>query len=168
MNKPTLRSLALALAVPTLIATPVLAGDPVAGKQAATACMACHGSESFGGIFYTLQLGGRDADKLVVKTMKYKTGKVLHPMMNIATAFFSEKEIEDVAAYYKSLGKPALTSPLFKIQGDDENKVVTTDATPAPAMPYAAPAMNYAPLPVTASTAPAASYAAPGKWTSGY
>lgn len=100
----------------------VQAGDPVAGKQKATACMACHGSESFGGMFYTLQLAGRDADKLTIKTNKYKTGKIIHPVMNLAVAFFNDKEIEDISAYYQSLGKPAFTSPYFQIKGDDELK----------------------------------------------
>lgn len=104
----------------TLLSSAAFAGDPVAGKQKAAACMACHGSESFGGIFYTLQLAGRDADKLTIKTKKYKTGKIIQPMMNVAVAFFNEKEIEDISAYYQSLQKPALTSPLFKIKGDDE------------------------------------------------
>jgi len=149
MKKFALRSLITA----TLVATPVLAGDPLVGQQKATACMVCHGSESFGGIFYTLQLGGRDADKLLVRTMKYKNGKILHPMMNIVTAFFSEKEIEDVAAYYKSLGKPAFTSPLFTIKGDEEVKTVEAAATTAPTMPYAVPAMTNA---------------EPGKWPVGY
>jgi hypothetical protein len=58
--------------------------------------------------------------------MKYKTGKILHPMMNMAVAFFNEKEIEDISAYYQSLGKPAFTSSLIKIKGDD-------DVTPPPA-----------------------------------
>ncbi len=115
-------SLALtAAALSTLVvSTPVLAGDPVVGKQKATACIACHGSDTYPGIFYTLQLAGRNADKLTVKTMKYKTGKVLHPMMNMSTAFFDEKEIEDIAAYYQSLGKPAFTSSLITIKGDDD------------------------------------------------
>lgn len=140
----------------TAIATPALAGgDPVVGKQKATACMACHGNESFGGIFYTLQLGGRDADKLLVKTMKYKNFKIVHPMMNMATAFFSEKEIEDISAYYKSLGKPAFTSPLFTIKGDDEPK--SAAATPvAPAMP------------ATVQGPTSQAYAAPAMWKSGY
>lgn len=109
-----------------LISTAVLsasvhaAGDPVAGKEKATACMTCHGNESFGGIFYTLQLAGRDADKLTVKTNKYKSGKILHPMMNLAVAFFSEKEIEDISAYYQSLGKPAFVPPFLQIKGDDD------------------------------------------------
>lgn len=115
-----MKTLALSLLVATLTTSSAFAGDAVAGKQKATACMACHGNESFGGIFYTLQLGGRDADKLFIKTMKYKNGKILHPMMNLATAFFNERDIEDISAYYKSMGKPAFTSPFFKIQGDEE------------------------------------------------
>ena len=127
----------LMIALAAVLTLPAQAGDAVAGKQKAAACVACHGNEGFGGIFYTLQLGGRDADKLTVKTMKYKTGKILHPVMNLATALYSEKDIEDVSAYYKSLGKPAVTSPFFKIQGDDEVKVAVPAAAPA------APAATY-------------------------
>jgi cytochrome c553 len=123
------------------VSTPVLAGDPVVGKQKATACVVCHGSENFGGIFYTLQLAGRNADKLAIKTNKYKTFKVLHPMMNMAAAFYTEKEIEDVSAYYQSIGKPFLTSPFFTIKGDDEAKPAAaapaTSVAPVAAAPYA-------------------------------
>jgi hypothetical protein len=67
--------------------------------------------------------------------MKYKTGKILHPMMALSTAFFDEKEIQDISAYYQSLGKPSFTSPLIKIKGDDD------EANQAAAAPYAYPAM---------------------------
>jgi cytochrome c553 len=139
-----MKAIALALtAAAVALSTPVFAGDPVVGKQKATACIVCHGSENFGGIFYTLQLAGRNADKLAIKTNKYKTFKTLHPMMNMATAFYTEKEIEDVSAYYQSIGKPFLTSPLFTIKGDDEAQPAATAAAPvttvAPvaAAPYA-------------------------------
>jgi cytochrome c553 len=133
-----MKTLTAALSAIALVAAmPVLAGDPVAGKQKATACVLCHGSENFGGIFYTLQLAGRNADKLAIKTNKYKTLKVLHPMMNMATAFYTEKEIEDVSAYYQSIGKPFFTSPLFTIKGDDEAKPAAAAAVPALAAPYA-------------------------------
>ena len=114
-----------------LLATAAQAGDPVIGKQKATACVACHGSENFGGIFYTLQLAGRDADKLAVKSNKYKTLKVLHPMMNMVMAFYTEQEIEDVSAYYKSIGKPFLTGPFIKIKGDDGVDAPAAVDTPA-------------------------------------
>lgn len=125
MKKAALISLMSA----ALLATAAQAGDPVAGKQKATGCTVCHGNETFGGIFYTLQLAGRDADKLAIKTNKYKTGKILHPIMNLATAFYTEKEIEDISAYYKSLGKPAFTMPYVKIKGDDDaDAAVSVDA----------------------------------------
>jgi cytochrome c553 len=111
-----LTAAALAASVPALAA-----GDAVAGKNKAALCVACHGNDSYGGIFYTLQLGGRNADKLTVKTNKYRTGKVLHPMMNLAALTLTDKDVEDISAYYQSLGKPVLTSPLFSIKGDDDN-----------------------------------------------
>lgn len=114
-----------------LFATAAQAADPAAGKQKSTACVVCHGNETFGGIFYTLQLAGRDADKLTIKTNKYKTGKILHPMMNVATAFFTEQDIEDISAYYKSLGKPALNLPFVKIKGDDDADAGVTVNVPA-------------------------------------
>ncbi len=126
-------TLALSAVAALAISTPVLAGDPVVGKQKAVACIACHGSDVYPGIFYTLQLAGRNADKLAVKTMKYKTGKILHPMMAVATAFFDEKDIQDITAYYQSLGKPAFTSSLIKIKGDNDET-----AQPA-AAPYVFP-----------------------------
>ncbi len=164
MTKPALLSLSLLAA--SLVALSACAGDPVAGKQKATACQACHGSENFGGIFYTLQLGGRDADKLVVKTMKYKTGKTFQPMMNLVTSFYSEKEIEDIAAYYKSLGKPAFTSPLFTIKGDDSAQMV--EATAAPTVPVAAQAAPAMPLPGAGYQADPAGYVPTGKWATSY
>lgn len=138
-----MKKFALIPLLATLFVAPVLAGDPVVGKQKATACIVCHGSENFGGIFYTLQLAGRDADKLTVKTMKYKTGKILHPMMNVATAFFTEQEIEDVNAYYKSIGRPFLTSPFIKIQGDEVAPAQMAAPAAAPLAPAPAPATSY-------------------------
>jgi len=132
-----MKALTLAFTAAVAISTPVLAGDPVVGKQKAVACIACHGSDVYPGIFYTLQLAGRNADKLAVKTMKYKTGKILHPMMNVSTAFFDEREIQDISAYYQSLGKPAFTSPLIKIKGDDD-ETAQAAAAPYPAYPAAA------------------------------
>lgn len=115
-----MKTLALAVATALVFSIPAVAGDTAAGKQKAVGCVACHGNETFGGVFFTLQLAGRNADKLLVKSNKYKTGKILHPVMNMATAFYSEKDLEDISAYYQSLGKPALSLPYIQIKGDDE------------------------------------------------
>jgi cytochrome c553 len=116
-----MKTLVSSLVALTLTAslTAFAGGDPVAGKQKAVGCVACHGNETFSGIFFTLQLAGRDPDKLTVKSNKYKTGKILHPVMNMATALYTEQDLEDISAYYHSLGKPALQLPYIQIQGDE-------------------------------------------------
>lgn len=110
----------LFLALLAALATPAWAvGNPQAGQVKAAACMMCHGSKDFPGMFYTLQLAGRNADKLTIKTNKYRSGKLLHPIMNVFTVSLRDQDVEDISAYYQSLGKPALVSPLFVIKGDD-------------------------------------------------
>lgn len=113
--------LALSLPALAILTAPyaLSAGDPAAGQVKAIACMLCHGSKDFPGTFYTLQLAGRNADKLTIKTNKYRSGKLLHPIMNVFTVTLKDQDVADISAYYQSLGKPALTSPLFVIKGDD-------------------------------------------------
>jgi cytochrome c553 len=94
------------------------AGDPAVGATKAAACVACHGSKDFPGMFPLVQLGGRDADKLATKTNKYRTWKLVSPMMNMAVVLLNDKDVEDIAAYYQSLGKPAM--PLPGIRGDED------------------------------------------------
>lgn len=120
MYKPSL--LAFAAAV---LALPAVAGDIEAVRQKAAACVACHGDKEFGGIFYTYQLAGRNADKLTIKTNKYRTGKIFHPIMNLFTVGLSDKDVEDISAYYQSLGKPAFTPPFVKIVGDEDEVAAT-------------------------------------------
>lgn len=116
-----MKTLTASLIIATLLTSAaVQAGDPALGKQKAGSCVVCHGNDSFPGIFYTLQLGGRDADKLAIKTAKYGNGKIFHPVMYLATMGLKENDIADISAYYQSLGRPFLTSPLFTIKGDDE------------------------------------------------
>lgn len=121
----------LTLIASLVIAGPTFAGDAVAGKQKAGVCVACHGDSAFPGIFYTLQLAGRDADKLTIKTNKYRTGKILHPVMNVFTMTLTEQDIADISAYYKSLGKPVLSAPFIKIKGDDDVDGSAAAAPPA-------------------------------------
>jgi cytochrome c553 len=125
-----MKALSFAVAA-ALVATsvPAFAADVAAGKEKSIACVACHGNDAFPGIFYTLQLAGRNADKLTIKTMKYKNLKIVHPMMNMSTVFFNEKDIEDISAYYQSLGKPMFTSPLITIKGDDDEQIAAAPAS---------------------------------------
>jgi cytochrome c553 len=110
------RLIALAAAVASTSA--VAAGDPVIGKQKGLHCVACHGNEVFPGLFPIVQLAGRDADKLTIKTNKYRTGKLFSPMMSLAVIGLTDKDVEDISAYYNKMGKPYLQMP--GIRGDED------------------------------------------------
>jgi len=116
--KITRSASAIALAVLSLNAA--AAGDPAAGQTKAGACVVCHGAAGYPGIFYTLQLAGRNADKLTVKTNKYRTGKILHPVMNISVLGLTDQDVENISAYYQSLKQPILLWPGMTVQGDTE------------------------------------------------
>jgi cytochrome c553 len=111
----TLAALAAAMSIPTAV---LAAGDPVAGAQKGAYCVACHGSDNFPGLFPIVQLAGRDADKLAIKTNKYRTGKLFSPLMSLAVMPLTDKDVEDIAAWYNKLGKPYLMMP--GIRGDED------------------------------------------------
>ena len=108
----------IVLATAVLSTHAMASGDPVAGERKAATCMACHGSASFPGIFPLVQLGGRDADKIATKTNKYRSGKLISPMMNLAVMPMSDQDVADVSAYYQKLGKPFLAIP--GMRGDED------------------------------------------------
>lgn len=108
-----------ALAFTLLSGQAMAVGDPVAGQVKAGACIVCHGTVGYPGIFYTLQLAGRNADKMVVKTNKYRSGKILHPIMNISTIGLTDQDVENISAYYQSLRQPILLWPGMQVKGDE-------------------------------------------------
>lgn len=108
----------LAVASALVLTTQAQAGDSVAGETKAQSCAACHGSASFPGIFPLVQLAGRDADKLATKTNKYRSGKLFSPPMSMAVISLTDKDVEDISAYYQQLGKPFM--PMNSIRGDED------------------------------------------------
>ena len=90
------------------------AGDPAAGKNKAITCAACHGVNGErqipllrGGMS---KLAGMDEQKLLERLLAYRYGRTLHPMMQFFVLPYSDKDMEDIAAYYSSL-KDAPVSP---------------------------------------------------------
>ena len=115
-----------------LLSASAMAGDVDVGRRKATVCMACHGDARQPGYFYTLQLAGRRADLMAVKIYEYRGWKIFNPMMNLIAGTLSPADIADIATWYESLGKPAVTSPLFTIKGDEAVQAdpVAVDAGP--------------------------------------
>ena len=102
--------LILAAAVAAALATTAhAAGDPAAGKQKNFQCKGCHGiagwKTAFPEVYHVPKLGGQHAPYIVNALKQYKSGERDHTTMRSIAATLSEKDMEDLAAYYAQEGK---------------------------------------------------------------
>lgn len=84
------------------------AGDATAGRDKAFTCMGCHGVPSYNNVYPTYhvpRLGGQHAQYLVTAMQGYKNGQRAHGTMHAQTSDLSDQDMEDIAAYFESLGK---------------------------------------------------------------
>jgi cytochrome c553 len=99
------RTRLLIAAVAAALATSAhAAGDPVAGKQKNFQCIGCHGiagwKTAFPEVYHVPKLGGQHAAYIVAALKQYKKGERDHPTMRSIAADLSDKDMEDLAAYY--------------------------------------------------------------------
>jgi cytochrome c553 len=79
------------------------AGDAAAGKAAALTCVACHGDKGISNNNLYPNLAGQK-DAYTVKQLKaFKDGSRKDPTMNAMAKPLSDKQMEDIAAYFASL-----------------------------------------------------------------
>jgi cytochrome c553 len=87
------------------------AGDPVAGKQKVYQCMGCHGipgwKTAFPEVYSVPKLGGQHPAYIVAALKQYKKGERDFPTMRSIAADLSDKDMEDIAAYYAQAGGSA-------------------------------------------------------------
>jgi cytochrome c553 len=100
----------LALA-PLLLASagvPALGADVIAGKKLAAQCAACHG---VGGVSMrpgVPTLAGQDETYLVKAMRDFRSGSRKDERMSASVAALSDKDIDNLAAYYRQLGPRSL------------------------------------------------------------
>ena len=96
--------LTVAVVAAALATSANAAGDPVAGKQKNFQCMGCHGiagwKTAFPEVYHVPKLGGQHAAYIVAALKQYKKGERDHATMRSIAADLSEKDMEDIAAYY--------------------------------------------------------------------
>jgi cytochrome c553 len=86
------------------VPTSALAADPAAGAKKTATCVACHGQNGIG-IAPNYPNLACQKDKYLVKAIKeFKSGVRKDPMMQPMVAALSDADIENVAAYYSTLG----------------------------------------------------------------
>jgi cytochrome c553 len=74
---------------------PALAGDADAGKKKSQTCVACHGPDGN-------RIAGQHYDYLLKALKDYKSGARKSPIMAPLVANLSQRDVEDLAAYYSS------------------------------------------------------------------
>lgn len=96
MMKLKLSLIAAALAC----AGTAFAANPDAGKEKSKTCAACHGADGNSPSPDFPRLAGQHYDYLVKSLKDYKSGARKSPLMQPQVANLTEKDFEDLAAYY--------------------------------------------------------------------
>jgi cytochrome c553 len=82
-------------------------GDPERGEAIGYSCMGCHGIKGYRNAYPSYRvpkLGGQKAPYLVVALQGYRDGTRQHPTMQAQASSLSDQQIEDLAAYFATLG----------------------------------------------------------------
>ena len=87
----------------SLIAVPAFAGNPDAGKSRATLCASCHGQNGISPIPNYPNLKGQNEQYLVKALRAYRDGRRSDPTMSPMAKPLSDRDIDDLAAYFSSL-----------------------------------------------------------------
>jgi len=95
----------IALATLGLSFSPAQAGDAAAGKIKAAACAACHGANGISANDIWPNLAGQKEGYLALQIKAFRDGTRKNPMMSPMAAGLSDADIDNLAAYYASLGK---------------------------------------------------------------
>ena len=83
-------------------------GDAEAGRIKAYTCTGCHGIPGYNNVYPTYKvpkIGGQNYPYLVAALKAYRAGDRHHATMELQAKSLSDQDIEDVAAYFSSLGE---------------------------------------------------------------
>ena len=87
------------------------AGDAAAGKNKVFQCQGCHGipgwKTAFPEVYQVPKIGGQNAAYIVAALKAYKNGERDFATMRAMASSLSDKDMEDIAAYYGAGARPA-------------------------------------------------------------
>jgi cytochrome c553 len=83
-------------------AAPSAAQDASAGKRAAVACQACHGTDGLSKLPDAPHLAGQPESYLVRALRAYRSGERKNEVMSVAARGLTDDDIRNLAAYYSA------------------------------------------------------------------
>ncbi len=84
-------------------------GDIAKGKVASQTCLGCHGIPDYTSVYPTYRvpkLAGQSAAYILHALQEYKSGARSYQSMHAEASSLTEQQMEDIAAYFQSLGTP--------------------------------------------------------------
>jgi cytochrome c553 len=90
-----------------LTAESTLAGDAEAGKIKAYTCTGCHGIPGYNNVYPTYRvpkIAGQNYEYLMAALKAYRAGERHHSTMELQASSLSDTDIDDISAYFASLG----------------------------------------------------------------
>ena len=87
----------------------VWAGDPKAGESKAALCLTCHGKGDTVQGVGTPIISGQYEDYLIQAMKSYRSGTRNNPIMTGFSISLSDKDIEDLAAFYADMDSQLFT-----------------------------------------------------------
>jgi len=99
---------AIALACAAMSITAHADGDAAKGKVESYTCLGCHGIPNYTNVYPTYRvpkLAGQHAAYIVQALQEYKNGTDRnHKTMHAQASSLSDQQMQDIAAYFESLG----------------------------------------------------------------
>ena len=79
------------------------AGDVKAGRAKALMCQACHGLDGLSKVPDAPNIAGQTEPYIVAQLQAYKSGVRKNDAMSVVAPSLSDKDIEDLAAYFSAI-----------------------------------------------------------------
>ena len=86
------------------------AGDPAAGREKAYTCLGCHGVDRYVNVYpsyHVPYVAGQNQEYLIAALKAYRSGERRHQTMQANAGLLTDEDIDDITAWFASLGKPA-------------------------------------------------------------
>jgi cytochrome c553 len=98
-----MKTIFLAAALTLAATQSAWSGDLEAGKTKAAQCAVCHGPNGLSVLAEAPNLAGQPEMYLVQQLINYRSGRRPHEVMAIMAKPLTNKEIEDLSAWYASM-----------------------------------------------------------------
>lgn len=92
-----------AISAMAVLAGPVYAGNPDAGRAKAVICAGCHGQNGISAIPNYPNLKGQKEQYIIKSLRAFRDGQRTDPAMSPMARPLSDTDIEDLAAYFSDL-----------------------------------------------------------------